>query len=71
MPPIPTTPAPTSDDVEIDLRDLDELLESRHARRFDEAHVIEWLRTSGGSLTERAMKSAAADLLEGRRAGGG
>lgn len=50
--------------VEIDLTDLDGLLERRHARRFDEAHVLEWLRCSGGSLTERQMKSAAADLIE-------
>jgi hypothetical protein len=50
--------------VEIDLTKLDELLESRHARRFDEAHIVDWLRRSGGSLTERQMKSAAADLIE-------
>lgn len=54
--------------VELDLTDLDELLESRHARRFDEERILEWLRTSGGSLTERVMKSAAADLIERQRA---
>ncbi|HSP02486.1 MAG TPA: hypothetical protein VLR27_03240 [Acidimicrobiales bacterium] len=53
--------------VEIDLTDLDDLLERRHARRFDEASVVAWLRTSGGTLTERAMKAAAADLIERQR----
>lgn len=62
-----TTSMPIDDPiVELDLTNLDELLESRHARRFDEAHIVEWLRTSGGSLTERLMKSAAADLIERR-----
>ena len=50
--------------VELDLTDLPTLLESRRAQRFDQEHVLEWLRTSGGSLTEREMKSAAADLIE-------
>lgn len=56
-------------ELEIDLTDpvaLDELLETRHARRFSDAHIVEWLRTSGGSLAERIMKKAAADLIEGR-----
>jgi hypothetical protein len=53
--------------VELDLTDLDDLLERRHARRFDEASVVAWLRTSGGTLTERAMKAAAADLIEHQR----
>lgn len=53
--------------VELDLTNLDELLESRRARRFDEDHIIDWLRSSGGSLTEREMKSAAADLIEQQR----
>lgn len=54
--------------VELDLTDLPELLESRHAQRFDEEHIVEWLRSSGGTLTERVMKAAAADLIERRRA---
>lgn len=54
--------------VELDLTDLDELLDARHARRFDEEHIVGWLRTSGGTLTERVMKSAAADLIERQRA---
>ena len=70
MPASPTTPVTVSDhDLGIDLTDpaaLDELLESRHARRFPEAHIVEWLRTSGGTLAERIMKAAAADLIEGR-----
>ena len=58
--------------VDIDLTDpefLGALLEERHARRFDEAHLIAWLRTSGGSLTDRLMKNLAADALERRGAG--
>lgn len=58
-----TTSRPTDAPV-IDLTTLDDLLEQRHALRFEEANVVAWLRTSGGSLTERAMKSAAADLIE-------
>ena len=66
---IPTVvPEPTEDhDLEIDLRDpaiLDALLEARHARRFPEEHIVEWLRASGGTLAERIMKAAAADLIE-------
>jgi hypothetical protein len=61
-----TTPSVDEPVVEIDLTNLDELLDVRHARRFDEAHIVEWLRTSGGSLTDRVMKSAAADLIERR-----
>lgn len=64
-----TTQTPASDelDVEIDLTDpefLDALLAERHARRFDEDHLIDWLRSSGGSLTDRLMKHLAADALE-------
>lgn len=67
------TPVPVTTDepvAEIDLTDLDAFVESRHARRFDEAHILEWLRTSGGTLAERIMKSAAADLIERQREGG-
>lgn len=56
-------------DLEIDLTDpvaLEELLDSEHARRFSEEHIVEWLRTSGGTLTERIMKTMAADLIDGR-----
>jgi hypothetical protein len=68
MPTSPTVPQSTDEPVvDIDLTDLDELVESRHARRFDEAHIVEWLRTSGGTLAERIMKTAAADLIEGQR----
>lgn len=69
-----TTRIPATDDVtvELDLTDhdftdhdfLDALLDERHARRFDEPHLVEWLRSSGGSLTERLMKNLAADALE-------
>lgn len=63
-----TTSLPTDQPVvELDLTNLPALLESRHERRFDEDHILDWLRTSGGTLTERVMKSAAADLLEQRR----
>lgn len=61
----PTTPAQTGDAVvDLNLSDLDALLESRHALRFSEEHIVEWLRASGGTLAERIMKSAAADLIE-------
>lgn len=70
MPTTPTTtPSTPVADLDIDLTDpvaLDELLASRHARRFSEEHIVEWLRTSGGTLAERIMKKAAADLIEGR-----
>jgi hypothetical protein len=61
-------------ELDIDLTDpaaLDELLDSRHARRFSEEHIVEWLRSSGGPLAERIMKKAAADLIEGRTPDGG
>lgn len=68
-PTIPASPAPGDELVEIDLTDpvaLDRLLEARHALRFNQDHIVEWLRTSGGTLAERMMKTAAADLIEGR-----
>ena len=72
MPTIPTMPASTEDhDLEIDLTDpaaLDELLDARHASLFGQDHIVEWLRTSGGTLAERIMKQAAADLIEQRHA---
>lgn len=37
---------------------------SGNAAPFSTAHVLRWLRTSGGSLYERSMKRAAAQLLE-------
>lgn len=64
------TPATADTTIEIDLTDptlLAALLEERHARRFDEDHIIEWLRSSGGSLTDRLMKHLAADALERHR----
>ncbi len=65
---IPLTPTVSDEPVvEIDLTKLDELVESRHARRFSDDHIVEWLRTSGGTLAERIMKTAAADLIERRR----
>lgn len=64
-----TMSRPTDEPVVVlDLTELDDLLDDRHARRFDQAHIVAWLRTSGGTLTERVMKAAAADLLERRRA---
>lgn len=71
MPTIPTIPASSEDDLEIDLTDptaLDELLDARHASLFGEDHIVEWLRSSGGTLAERIMKQAAADLIEQQRA---
>lgn len=63
-----TMSRPTDEPVLVlDLTELDDLLDDRHARRFDQAHIVAWLRTSGGTLTERVMKAAAADLLERRR----
>lgn len=63
-----TMSRPTDEPVVVlDLTELDDLLDDRHARRFDQAHIVAWLRTSGGTLTERVMKAAAADLLERRR----
>lgn len=63
---------PTAHDATVDVIDLTDpeflhaLMEERHARRFDEAHIVDWLRTSGGSLTDRLMKNLAADALEQR-----
>lgn len=71
MPTIPTIPASSEDDLEIDLTDptaLDELLDARHASLFGEDHIVDWLRSSGGTLAERIMKQAAADLIEQQRA---
>ena len=72
MPTIPSMPLSTEDhDLEIDLTDptaLDELLDARHASLFGQDHVVEWLRSSGGTLAERIMKQAAADLIEQQRA---
>ena len=33
---------------------------------YTPAHIVTWLRTSDGTLGERAMKRAAADLIEAR-----
>lgn len=68
-----STPTAVPDDVvrptaEIDLTDLSAHLEHRHAERFSEDHVIDWLRTSGGPLAEQIMKRAAADAIERYRA---
>lgn len=72
MPTIPSMPLSTDKhDLEIDLTDLaalDELLDARHASLFGREHIVEWLRTSGGTLAERIMKQAAADLIEQQRA---
>ena len=64
-----STPTTVPEDVEgpitqIDLTDLSAHLEHRHAERFSEEHVIDWLRTSGGPLAEQIMKRAAADAIE-------
>jgi hypothetical protein len=48
---------PTSE-VVIDLTD------DAYVEAYRPDRVISWLRSSGGSLGERAMKCAAADLLE-------
>jgi hypothetical protein len=60
-------PAFAPDDDVVDLTDpvfLDALMRERHARRFDEAHIVEWLRSSGGPLADRIMKHLAADAIE-------
>lgn len=64
---MPITDPVTDEDVVVDLTHLDELVDARHALRFSDEHIVEWLRTSGGTLAERIMKTAAADLIEGRR----
>src|SRR3546814_12002720 len=63
---MPSTPVAAPD---IDLTDpvaLDELLASRHARRFSEEHIVDWLRSSGGTLAERITSNEAAEPLEDR-----
>jgi hypothetical protein len=47
-------------DVVIDLRDV----VADTDRAYSREHVVQWLRTSGGSLGERAMKHAAAEFIE-------
>jgi hypothetical protein len=62
---MPSTP--TDDDTVLDITEpgaLDSLLEERHARRFSEEHVVDWLRSSGGPLADRIMKQLAADAIE-------
>jgi hypothetical protein len=59
-------PITQGEDV-IDLTDpalLNALMEERHARRFSDEQVVAWLRSSGGSLTDRLMKQLAADAIE-------
>lgn len=61
-----TTPIADTDGsaTTIDLTDLASRVDERYASRFSEAHVLEWLRTSGGSLAEQIMKREAANLIE-------
>ena len=47
----------------IDLTTSDD---AHYVEAYQPDRVIAWLRSSGGSLGERAMKCAAADLLEER-----
>ena len=47
----------------IDLTTADD---AHYVDAYRPERVISWLRSSGGSLGERAMKCAAADLLEQR-----
>lgn len=54
-------------DIVIDLRADDDALTAA----YQPDRVIAWLRSSGGNLGERAMKSAAADLIEDRLAATG
>lgn len=64
---MPSTPTDDETVVTLDLTDpraLDALLEERHARRFSEEHIVEWLRSSGGPLADRLMKQLAADAIE-------
>jgi len=54
-------------DEVVDLTDpvfLAALMRERHERRFDQDHIVEWLRSSGGPLADRIMKNLAADALE-------
>ena len=50
----------TDVDVVLDLRDR--VTPDAYSRE----RVVQWLRTSGGSLGERTMKHAAANYIEGR-----
>lgn len=61
-----TTPTAETDGsaTTIDLTDLGSRVDERYAERFSEAHVLEWLRTSGGSLAEQIMKREAAHIIE-------
>jgi len=68
---MPTNAASHEADEVIDLTDpvfLEALMRERHARRFDQDHIVEWLRSSGGPLADRIMKNLAADALERCRA---
>lgn len=44
--------------------DLTECIPQQDGEPYTPERVVTWLRTSGGSLGERAMKCAAADLIE-------
>ena len=57
-----STASPTADLV-IDLTTADD---AHYVEAYQPDRVIAWLRSSGGNLGERAMKCAAADLLEER-----
>lgn len=60
----PTASETDSSGTTIDLTDLSSRVDERYAQRFTEAHILEWLRTSGGSLAEQIMKREAAQLIE-------
>ncbi len=44
--------------------DLTDCIPQHDAERYTPERVIAWLRNSGGTLGERAIKCAAADLIE-------
>ncbi len=60
----PTAAETAASETTIDLTDLASRVDQRYAERFSEAHILDWLRTSGGSLAEQIMKREAAQLIE-------
>ena len=50
----------TSDDAEVVI----DLTADEWETAYSPDRIVEWLRASGGSLGERAMKQAAANLIE-------
>ena len=55
-----SAPTTVPHEVVIDLTGPDDA----YVEAYQPERVVAWLRSSGGSLGERAMKCAAADLIE-------